>query len=101
MVPLKTQPNSDILRLSAIWQSGFIPITRPEKASRRLFETRSSRKSGTRLIVSIRGARRRDHLQRPDRQASLRQLAWAYMALNKLDKPAQNRCLASGTVALP
>jgi len=42
-----------MLRSSAIWQSGSTRITPPEKASRRLFETRSSRKSGTRLNASI------------------------------------------------
>ncbi len=61
-----------MLRSSAIWQSGSTLITRPDKASRRLFETRSSRKSGTRLTASIKDSRppaprRRDHLRRPDR----------------------------------
>jgi hypothetical protein len=63
-----------MLRSSAIWQSGSTLITPPDKASRRLFETRSSRKSGTRLSVSIKesrppASRRRDHLRRLDRQS--------------------------------
>jgi hypothetical protein len=63
---------SGMPRSSAIWQSGSTLITPPERASRRLFETRSSRKSGTRLTASIKEsrqpvARRRDQLRRPDR----------------------------------
>src|SRR5262249_49894494 len=59
-------------RSSVIWQSGSTLITPPDRASRRLFETRSSKKSGTRLIASIKesrppAARRRDQLRRPDR----------------------------------
>ena len=55
----------------------FHPDHAPDKASRRLFETRSSRKSGTRLTASTKesrppASRRRDHLRGPDRQASLR-----------------------------
>src|SRR6516165_10695649 len=62
---------SGMPRSSAIWQSGSILITPPDRASRRLFETRSSRKSGTRLTASIKesrpAARQRDQLRRPDR----------------------------------
>src|SRR5215472_6109559 len=63
---------SGMRRSSAIWQSGSTPITPPDRASRSLFETRSSKKSGTRLIASIKesrppAARRRDQLRRPDR----------------------------------
>ena len=61
---------SGMPRSSAIWQSGSILITPPDRVSRRLFETRSSKKSGTRLIASIKesrpAARRRDQLRRPD-----------------------------------
>src|SRR5262249_51248351 len=63
---------SGMPRSSVIWQSGSTLITPPDRASRRLFETRSSKKSGTRLIASIKesrppAARRRDQLRRPDR----------------------------------
>jgi hypothetical protein len=50
----------------AIWQSSFSLIAPPDKASRRLFETTSSRKSGTRLAASIKGSPQRDHLREPD-----------------------------------
>src|SRR5258707_15830264 len=73
MVAVRMSVTSGMLRSSAIWQSGSTLITPPDKASRRLFETRSSRKSGTRLTASIGesrppASRRRDHLRRPDRQ---------------------------------
>src|SRR5262245_45488330 len=63
---------SGMPRSSVIWQSGSTLIAPPDRASRRLFETRSSKKSGTRLIASIKesrppAARRRDQLRRPDR----------------------------------
>src|SRR6516164_80952 len=63
---------SDMLRSSAIWQSVSTLISPQEKASRRSFETRFSRKSGTRLTASIKesrppASRQRDHLGRPDR----------------------------------
>ena len=56
---------------SAIWQSGSTLITPLGKASKRLSETRFSRKSGTRLSASIKGSRLPasrpcDHLRRPD-----------------------------------
>src|SRR6266480_1250580 len=74
MVAVRMSVTSGMLRSSAIWQSGSTLITPPDKASRRLFETRSSRKSGTRLSVSIKesrppASRRRDHLRRLDRQS--------------------------------
>jgi hypothetical protein len=63
---------SGMLRSSAIWQNGSTLITPPDKASRKLFETSSSGKSGTRLIASIKESRppaprRRHHLRRLDR----------------------------------
>src|SRR5262249_16176684 len=72
-----TAVTSGTLRSSAIWQSGSTLITPPEKGSRRSFEMRSSRKSGTRLTASTKesrapASRRRDHFREPDRQASLR-----------------------------
>src|SRR5262245_13449631 len=76
MVPLRTLVTSDILRSSAIWQSGSTRITAPDKELRRLSETSSSRKSGTRLSASIKefrplASRLRDHLRRRDRAISL------------------------------
>src|SRR5258707_15871000 len=73
MVAVRMSVTSGMLRSSAIWQSGSTLITPPDKASRRLFGTRSSRKSGMRLTASIGesrppASRRRDHLRRPDRQ---------------------------------
>src|SRR5262249_17935681 len=68
MVAVGMSATAGMLRLSAIWQSGSIPITAPDKASRRLFETRSSRKSGTKLTVSIKESR--DRLRRLDRHLS-------------------------------
>src|SRR5262249_13807572 len=64
-------PTSGMLRSSAIWQSGSTLISPQEKASRRSFETRFSRKSGTRLTASIKesrppASRQGDHLGRPD-----------------------------------
>src|SRR3989442_9270520 len=47
MIAVKISVTSGTLRSSAIWQSGSTLITPPGKASRRSFETRSSRKSGT------------------------------------------------------
>jgi hypothetical protein len=75
MVAVRMSVTSGILRSSAIWQSGSTLITPPDKASRRLFETRSSRKSGARLTASIKGSRppasrRCDRLRRPDRAVS-------------------------------
>src|SRR5208337_4343310 len=75
MVAVRMSVTSGMLRSSAFWQSSSTLITPPDKASRRLFETRSSRKSGTRLTASINEARppasrRRDHPRRPDRAIS-------------------------------
>src|SRR5499433_898391 len=72
MVAVRMSVTSDMLRSSAIWQSGSTLISPQEKASRRSFETRFSRKSGTRLTASIKqsrlpAARRRDQLRRLDR----------------------------------
>src|SRR5215831_1385530 len=69
---LRMSVTSGMPRSSVIWQSGSTLIAPPDRASRRLFETRSSKKSGTRLIASIKesrppAARRRDQLRRPDR----------------------------------
>ena len=77
LIAARMSVTSGMLRSSAIWQSGSILITPLDKASRRLSETRSSRKSGTRLSASIKefrppASRREDHLQRPDGQAPLR-----------------------------
>src|SRR6266516_6334166 len=74
MLTVRTSATSGMLRSSAIWQSGSTLITPPDKASRKLFETSSSRKSGTRLIASIKESRlpaprRRDHLRQLDRQS--------------------------------
>src|SRR5262249_39524745 len=60
-----------MFRSSAIWQNGSTLITHPDKASKRRFETRSSRKSGARLSGSIKESRspalrRDDHLRRPE-----------------------------------
>src|SRR6266478_5070875 len=57
-------------------------ITPPDKASRRLSEARSSRKSGTRLTVSMKESRRpasgaSDHLRRLDRQTDRQAIRWA------------------------
>src|SRR5260370_19527098 len=73
MMAVRRSLTSGMLRSSAIWQSGFTLITPPEKASRRLFETRFSRKSGSRLTASIKESRPpvsrpRDHLRRLERQ---------------------------------
>src|SRR5260221_715380 len=75
MVAVRMSVTSGMLRSSAFWQSSSTLITPPDKASRRLFETRSSRKSGTRLSASIKelrppASRRRDQLRRPDRAIS-------------------------------
>src|SRR5215475_7392142 len=72
MVAVRMSVTSDMLRSSAIWQSVSTLISPQEKASRRSFETRFSRKSGTRLTASIKesrppASRQRDHLGRPDR----------------------------------
>jgi hypothetical protein len=77
MVAVRMSATSGMLRSSVIWQSGSTLITPPDKASRRLFETRYSRKSGTRLTASIKesqplASRQGDHLRRPDRQAPRR-----------------------------
>jgi hypothetical protein len=61
-----------MLRSSAIWQSSSTLIAPPDKASRRLSETRSSSKSGARLTASIKESRppaprRGNHLRRLDR----------------------------------
>src|SRR5262245_55980373 len=48
---------SGMVRSSAIWQNGSTLITPPDKASKRLFETRSSKKSGARLSSSITASR--------------------------------------------
>jgi len=74
-----------ILRSSAIWQSGSTRITALDKELRRWSETRSSRKSGTRLSASIKefrplAWRRRDHLRRPDHAILL--LAAAFRPAN-------------------
>src|SRR5439155_9458507 len=53
MVAVRMSVTLGMLRSSAIWQSGSTLIMPLDKASRRLFETRSSRKSGTRLNASI------------------------------------------------
>ena len=53
LIAARMSVTSGMLRSSAIWQSGSILITPVDKASRRLSETRSSRKSGTRLSASI------------------------------------------------
>src|SRR5262249_16371543 len=79
MVAVRMSVTSGMLRSSAIWQSGSTLISPQEKASRRSFETRSSRKSGTRLTASIKesrppASRRRDHLARPDRVRKLQQI---------------------------
>src|SRR5262249_1125143 len=71
-VALRMSVTSGMPRSSVIWQSGSTLIAPPDRASRRLFETRSSKKSGTRLIASIKesrppAARRRDQLRPPDR----------------------------------
>src|SRR5437660_121071 len=76
MVALTKSVTSGMLRSSAIWQSGSTLITPLDKASRRLFETRFSRKSGTRLSDSIKefrasASRRRNHLRRPDQALKL------------------------------
>jgi len=76
MVAVRMSVTSGMLRSSAIWQSGSTLITPQDKASRRFLETRSSRKSGTRLTASIKesrppASRQRDHLGRPDRAKSL------------------------------
>src|SRR6266436_7732116 len=60
-----------MLRSSAFWRSASTPITPPDKASRRSFATRSSRKSGARSSASItqaraRALRRRDPPRRRD-----------------------------------
>src|SRR5262245_3471210 len=72
MVAVRMSPNSDMVRSSAIWRSGSTRIAPRDAASRRLFETTSSRKSGTRLAASIKDSRQRDHLRQPDPQAPLR-----------------------------
>src|SRR6266699_5283125 len=69
MVVVRMSATSGMLRSSAIWQNGSTLITPPDKASKRLFETRFSRKSGARLSASIRASRppaprRGDHLRR-------------------------------------
>ena len=78
-VPAKTSNNggrqnvSDVryASLKRFRQSSSTLITPPDKASRRLFETRSSRKSGMKLAASIKDSRppisrRRGHLRRLD-----------------------------------
>src|SRR5262245_43212102 len=68
MVAVRMPPNSDMLRSGAIWQSSSTLIAPPDEASRKLFETTSSRKSGTRLAASIKDSPQRDHLRQPDPQ---------------------------------
>src|SRR5262245_50612051 len=84
---------SGMLRSSAIWQSGSILIMPLDKASRRLSETRSSRKSGTRLSASMKesrppASRREDDLQRPDWSSPLRACRDAPSATGRFLRPA-------------
>src|SRR5262249_22013646 len=74
MVVVRMSATSGMVRSSAIWQNGSTLITPPDKASKRLFETSSSKKSGARLSASITASRppaprRGEHLRRLDRQA--------------------------------
>src|SRR5262249_59685978 len=56
MVIVRMSVTSSMFRSSAIWQNGSTLITHPDKASKRLFETRSSRNPGARLSGSQRCA---------------------------------------------
>ena len=92
LIAARMSVTSGMLRSSAIWQWGSILITPLDKASRRLSETRSSRKSGTRLSASIKefrppASRRGDHLQRPDGQAPLRASRDARSATGRFLRP--------------